>query len=865
MNSNRVLPVSGSESLEQESKNLSRSDTLAEETSSEVRKKLVLINQLGKKTCWQRLVEFYESLTIKNLHRLSLWFLDDANFRLSLSFDDMMMIMTFFVLFADDIRLLTAPKSVDDGYQVVNTICLFCFIFELLLTTWAKTTISSFSPLVIHGYLFSFFFFLDLIAILSMLPDITWIAKGLHIAGIADSVTSTNSNFSKAGRVVRTVRLARLVRLYKIQSERARIKRIEDEQMELVRQGLLTFEEIEKTKQLNESRNSKVGAELSDTTTRRVIVIVLLMLCLIPILNYSEVDEAQPFSVDTLHSYNIYGDDASKQATLDDYFDQYGTLVGEPYIIKLYMQPFKPESPYFESRHELYVLRDIAISKEERWSNVSGTEYHTEVWFNNNGVLQEIALNGILTTLFVSLVMLTGTIVFNSDVQTLVLQPIERMMNMVEQVSKDPLQPLYFDHSSGSGEYETRLLEGTIEKITSLLRVGFGEAGAGIISANLNLEDNSSVINPLISGVRIYAIFGFCDIHHFEDINEKLGKDIMTFVNTIAAIVHNCVHEWKGQSNKNLGNAFLVVWRIGDEYSLEQILANKGNDRQTINGPNTPSNGGAKKKKAHTIDLRRVPGVDHLADKAIVAYLKIIAEINRSKDVLAYRSEPRLTNNGSVNFQVSMGFGLHAGWGIEGAVGSLQKVDATYLSPHVNMSARLESSSRQYGTPLLLSQNFYDLMSDYGRAKCRRLDVVTVKGSEVPIGIYTYDCLQDQLFRSKRSHKAAQKNDGKDSSNTQFFTSSAEMHEVFEKDYDLVTLRKHVTEEFESEFKQGVDTYLQGDWPTARKYLEKANELMAQVPSKAGDGPSLTLLRYMEAYGWQAPSSWKGFRPLTSK
>lgn len=28
----------------------------------------------------------------------------------------------------------------------------------------------------------------------------------------------------------------------------------------------------------------------------------------------------------------------------------------------------------------------------------------------------------------------------------------------------------------------------------------------------------------------------------------------------------------------------------------------------------------------------------------------------------------------------------------------------------------------------------------------RRLDVVTVKGSEVPTGIYTYDALQDQVF-----------------------------------------------------------------------------------------------------------------------
>ena len=683
---------------------------------------------------------------------------------------------------------------------------------------------------------------------------------GLGIAGISESVSSTNSNFSKAGRVVRTVRLARLVRIYKIQAERARIKRIEEEQMELVRQGLLTFDDIEKTKQLNESRNSKVGAELSDTTTRRVIVIVLLMLCLIPILNFSMVDEAQPFSVDTLHHFNVFGDDVGKQATLDDIEDQYGSLVGEPYIIKLWMQPFKPGDPYFESRHELYILRETAITKEERTETINGTEYHTEIWFNNNSVLEEVALNGILTTLFVSLVMLTGTVVFTADVQNLVLKPIERMMNMVEQVSKDPLKPLYFDHESGSGEYETRLLEGTIEKITSLLRVGFGEAGAGIISANLNLEDNTSVINPLIPGVRIYAIFGFCDIHHFEDINEKLGKDIMTFVNTIAAIVHNSVHDWKGQSNKNLGNAFLVVWRIGDEHTLQTILNASTDNRQTM----VATDKAPKKRKGHAIDLRRVPGVDQLADMAMIAYLKIIAELNRSKEILAYRSEPRLTNNGTTNYQVSMGFGLHAGWGIEGAVGSLQKVDATYLSPHVNMSARLESSSRQYGTPLLVSQNFFDLMSVEGQSKCRRLDVVTVKGSEVPIGIYTYDCLQDQLFRSKRSQKAGSKKNEEENA-TNFYTNTADLHEVFEKDYDLVTLRKHITPEFLNEFKQGVDTYLQGDWTAARKYLEKASELMSQVPSKTGDGPSLTLLRYMEAHGWQAPSSWKGFRPLTSK
>ena len=44
---------------------------------------------------------------------------------------------------------------------------------------------------------------------------------------------------------------------------------------------------------------------------------------------------------------------------------------------------------------------------------------------------------------------------------------------------------------------------------------------------------------------------------------------------------------------------------------------------------------------------------------------------------------------GGKDFNLIMGFGLHVGWAIEGAIGSKFKIDASYLSPNVNMSARL--------------------------------------------------------------------------------------------------------------------------------------------------------------------------------
>ncbi len=81
-----------------------------------------------------------------------------------------------------------------------------------------------------------------------------------------------------------------------------------------------------------------------------------------------------------------------------------------------------------------------------------------------------------------------------------------------------------------------------------------------------------------------------------------------------------------------------------------------------------------------------------------------------------------------------------------------------------------------------------------------------------------------------------------------------------------MALRAHVTETFLTTFAEGVSAYLAGDWTTARQRLETSDQLMREAaPALGGDGPSLTLLRFMGEHRWIAPASWKGFRPLTSK
>lgn len=83
--------------------------------------------------------------------------------------------------------------------------------------------------------------------------------------------------------------------------------------------------------------------------------------------------------------------------------------------------------------------------------------------------------------------------------------------------------------------------------------------------------------------------------------------------------------------------------------------------------------------------------------------------------------------------------GLHIGWAIEGAIGSRHKIDATYLSPNVNLAARLAAATKQYYLPLLFSQSFLKLLPAILRARCRFVDKVLLKGSAKPMEIWTFD------------------------------------------------------------------------------------------------------------------------------
>ena len=60
-----------------------------------------------------------------------------------------------------------------------------------------------------------------------------------------------------------------------------------------------------------------------------------------------------------------------------------------------------------------------------------------------------------------------------------------------------------------------------------------------------------------------------------------------------------------------------------------------------------------------------------MADCSLVSFMKIQAKMNREPNLLAYREDERLLKR-MPGYKIKMGYGLHLGWGIEGAIGNIQ-------------------------------------------------------------------------------------------------------------------------------------------------------------------------------------------------
>lgn len=532
------------------------------------------------------------------------------NGSISITYSDATVIVIAFVVFGDDVRLLFFPPKADIAFGVLYSVAFFLFVIELPLRSWARSDFSKGFKKV-EGYFLSFYFWLDLCAVIAMIPFVPWLSPYQGAIWTRREVLLR--------RNCHIVRLVRIVGLYNSNALYLKDDRVISD-LETLAETDESLEKEEIVKYLetkrNQQRKSQVGAQLSDIITRKVIIAVLLIVFFVPLLSYSSVNQDEVKATAFLESINENAGDID-DATNCDYlmetskaFEHFFNIDEHHFLLGLEIFPSRCNSTYLINFNNGDLIRQLRPEAMVMVSTpkviIDGHEYFTTAIFNLQHELQRICRSNIYLALFVILVLQALSFLFNKDARELVLSPIEEMVQMVNRVARDPLAENTSEKNEASKDpHEIQVVRLAIQKITSLLRVGFGVAGAAIISSNMDVEGaEGTILRPMIPGRRIYAIFGFCDIHSFDLYTEKLEDEIMAFVNSIARIVHEEVTRWGGLCNKNLGNAFLMVWRIGDEEGLQTTV---GKSRRKSGGRGT---GNTKKRRNAfaELDLKRMPG-----------------------------------------------------------------------------------------------------------------------------------------------------------------------------------------------------------------------------------------------------------------
>ena len=491
------------------------------------------------------------------------------------------------------------------------------------------------------------------------------------------------------------------------------------------------------------------------------------------------------------------------------------------------------------------------------------------------------AILNLIKTILICIILYFGNFWFTTDLCKMVLDPTDAMVERVKLISNNPLQVILDEEkkkiekvieeekekenenkticgcnssnsnsaSSNKNLLETEILEKTISKIGALLALSLGDAGAEIISRNMK-ENSTGDVNPMIPGKKVCAIYGFCDIRNFTGLTEILQEKVMVFVNDIADIVHQYAFEYGGSANKNIGDAFLLVWKFDNKFTY---ISKKNNELKVYN----------------------CEQVNQICDMALISILKMFAGIEKSKEIKKFKNIEQIIQKFGKD-SIKIGFGIHLGWSIEGAIGSNFKIDASYLSPNCNMANTCEEKTKMYGVDLVMTDKFVENLSDEAQKNTRILDICYEE--DEPIGFYTIDFDRSELSSdeddldlefeniegNKKTSASAMKRIKRFKKrferrkNIEMATSIPPKkyfwNDYVQADKDWEKMRMSYSNSFYKYYNKGFDEFHFGDWPKAKELLEKALDI------KEDDMPTKRMLDIIKKYNNVKPENFRNLK-----
>lgn len=209
-------------------------------------------------------------------------------------------ILVVYSLIADYIRVILFSKSLDVFFDVITILVFLVFVLEMIIYI-----------ITVKNYLCSFYFWNDLISTLLLIVDIVFISNALFYGGDT-SGNQTSDIITRLGKYFRIIRLIRLLKLLK-DTPQVDTEEQENDEFKRKKKSLrtLSFQNSnsprlslmisrnsqfrKKVRQKKEPKlvtkekrkESRVAKKMKELTSRKLIILMLLMLIFVPLLDFT--------------------------------------------------------------------------------------------------------------------------------------------------------------------------------------------------------------------------------------------------------------------------------------------------------------------------------------------------------------------------------------------------------------------------------------------------------------------------------------------------------------------------------------------------------------------------------------------------